>query len=72
MSESSKLAQNKYRNRDDWVRKVINWKFYKKMKFHHTDKWDMHKTVRENETHKILWDFKIKMDPPVQVKKKWK
>ena len=44
--------------------KVTNWELCKKLKFDHTNKWYMHNPefVLENETHKILWDFEIKMD----------
>ena len=34
------------------------------MKFNHTNKWNMHnpKSVLENETHKLHWDFEIQTD----------
>ena len=44
--------QKEYKNRDNWVRKVIHWELCKKLKFHHTNKWYMNKpeSVLENET----------------------
>ena len=61
MSECSKLAQKEYKARHDWVGKVIHLETGKKLKFGHTNKWYMHKPapVLENDTHKLLWDFKI-------------
>ena len=48
----------------DWVGKVILWELCKKFKFDHTNKWYMlnQESVQENETQKLLWDFKIQMD----------
>ena len=45
----------------DWVEKVIHWELCKKVNFERTTKWYMHKTkfVKENETHKLLWDFEM-------------
>ena len=62
--ECSKLAQKEYNVRYDWVGKMICWKLCKKLNFNHTNKWYMHKTeyVFENKTHKIFWDFEIKID----------
>ena len=36
----------------------------KKLKFDHTNKWNMYNpvTVLENDTHKLLWDFDIQTD----------
>ena len=34
-----------------------HWRWWKKLKFNHTTK-----TLQENETHKILWDFKMQTD----------
>ena len=41
--------------------KMIDWELCKKFRFDHTSKWYMHKPepVPENETHKLLYDFKI-------------
>ena len=62
--ECSKLAQNEYKTRHDWVRKVINSELYKKFRFNHTYKWYMHnlESVLENEMHKLLRDFEIQTD----------
>ena len=64
ISEYSKLAQNEYKTRHDWVDKVIHWEMCKKFKFDHTNKWYMHNPapVLEKDTHKLLWDFEIHMD----------
>ena len=42
ISECSKLAQNEYKTRHDWVGKVIHWEICKKSKFDHMKKWYMH------------------------------
>ena len=42
ISECSKLAQKKYKNRHGWVGKVIDSDICKKLKFDHTNKWYMH------------------------------
>ena len=42
-NECRKLAQKEYKNRHDWMRKVIHCELCKKLKFHHTNKWFMHK-----------------------------
>ena len=64
ISECSKLVQKEYKTRHDWVRKMIHWELCKKFKFDHTTKWYGHKSesAQENETHEILWDFKIQTD----------
>ena len=43
--------------------KVNNWELYKRLKFNHSIKWYMHKpeSILENETHEILWGFKIQI-----------
>ena len=50
--------------RHDWVDKVIHREMCKKFKFDHANKWYMHNPahVRENDTHKLLWDFDIQTD----------
>ena len=65
VSECSKLAQKEYKARHDWVGKVIHWEMCWKFKFDHTNKWYMHNPapVLENDSHKLLWDFSIQMDP---------
>ena len=56
ISECTKLAQNEYETRHDWVGKVIPWEMCKKFKFDHTDKCYMHnpKAVLKDDTHKLL------------------
>ena len=63
ISKCSQSAQE-YKARHDWVGKVIHWEMCKKFKFDHTNKWYMHNSapVRENDTHKLLWDFNIQTD----------
>ena len=64
--EYSKLSQKEYKTRYDWVGKgdplgivqVIKiWPYYHKLE-----------SVLENETHKILWDFKILTDHLIAVR----
>ena len=65
ISEYSKLAQKEYKTKHDWVGKVIHRELCKKFKFDHTKtNVYMHdpKTVMENETRKVLWDFEIQTD----------
>ena len=66
-SEFSKLVQ---KTRNDWVGKVIHWELCKKFKFSHMNKWHMHNptSVLENETHKLLRDFDIQMDPLISTR----
>ena len=58
---------NDYNNNNprlDWVRKVIQWKSCKKLRFGSTNKWYIYnpKSVPENETRKVFRDFKIHTD----------
>ena len=64
ISECSKLQQKDNKTRQDWVGKVIHWELFKKLKFDHTNKWYMDNLeyVRENNTHKLVWDFEIQKD----------
>ena len=64
ISKCSKLAQKEYKTRHNWVGKVIHRAMCKKFKFDHTNKWYMYNSasVRENDTHKLLWDFDIQTD----------
>ena len=64
VSECSKLAQKEYKTRHKWAGKDIHWQLCKRLKFDHTTWWYKKKpeSVLENETHKIIWDFKIEMD----------
>ena len=58
------------KSRNDGVGKAIHWELRKRLKFHHTTKWYKHKRVQKNETHKILWDFKIQADYRIPVRRR--
>ena len=64
ISECSKLAQNEYKARHDWVGKVIHREMCRIFQFDHTNKWYMHNPapVLKNDSHKLLWDFSIQTD----------
>ena len=65
ISECSKLAQKELaQTRHYWVDKVIHWEMCKKFEFDHRSKWYMHNPayVRENDKHKLLWNFDIHTD----------
>ena len=53
-----------------WWGKVIHWELCTRLKFNYINKWyiDMIKSVLENETHKILWDFEIQTDHSILAK----
>ena len=59
INECWELAQRECKTRHDSVRKVIYFELCKRLKFDHTNKWNMckHEAVIENETPKILRDF---------------
>ena len=44
--------------------KVIHWELCQKFRFDRANKWYIHnpESVLENETHKIVWDFKLRTD----------
>ena len=71
ISECSKLAQKGYKTRHDRVGKVIHWKLCKKLKFDDTNKWYMHnpESIRENETHKLLWHFEVQTDQQISARR---
>ena len=71
VSKWCRLAQKKYKGRHDWVGNIIQWELHKRLNFNPTTKWYMHKpeSVIENETHKILWNFKIHMDHLIQARR---
>ena len=60
MNEYSKLAQNEYKSRHDWVGKVIIWELRKRLEFVPTNERYMHKieSLQENLTQNSLgfWD----------------
>ena len=42
INECNKLGQKDYKTIHDWVKKVIHWKFCKRLKINHTTKQYMH------------------------------
>ena len=70
LRECSKVAQKEYNTKHEWVEKVILREWCKRLKFHHTYKWYIHKpeSARENETSKILWDFEIQTTHPLSAR----
>ena len=69
ISEYSNLAQKEYKNRHDWVGKVIHRKLCKRLKLDQAEKWYKNQNVWENETQKILWDFEIQTNHPILTRK---
>ena len=67
----SKVDQNEYYIRHYWMRKVIHWELYKKLKFNLKNKWYMYKpvSVPGNESQKLLRDFDIQTDHLVSVRR---
>ena len=59
ISECSKLAQEEYKAKHDWVGKVIHWEMCKKFKF---DRANNPAPLLQNDSHKLLSDFDIQMD----------
>ena len=49
---------------------MIHWEMSKKFKVDYANKWYMHNPapVLENDTHKLLWDFDIQMDPLISTR----
>ena len=70
ISEYRKFAQKEYKNRYDWVWKLIRWKPCKKIKFVHTTKWYMYKPEAVLEYEPLIqWNFEIQIDYPIPVTK---
>ena len=69
--KGSKLAQNEYKIRHDWIGKVIHWEMCKKFKFDHTNKLYMHNpaSILENDTHKLPWDFDTNTDHRISARR---
>ena len=63
--------KKKYKNRHNFVGKVIHFELCKRLNFDYTAEWYIHKpeSVLENEIHKILWDFEIQTDHLIQARK---
>lgn len=69
VSECHKLAQKYYRHwRHDKVAQIIHWHMCGMHGFERGPKWYDHTPapVLESETTKILWDFKIQTDKPLE------
>ena len=71
ISECSKLAKKVYKNRYDWLGKVIHWEFCKNLKFDLTSERYMHNPAPGivNEAHKLFRDFEIQTDH--QISARW-
>ena len=71
ISGCSKLAQNDYKRRHDWVGKATHWDICKHKGFQVTDKWYTHETesVVENDYYKILWDFDVQTDHEISARR---
>ena len=68
--ECNKLAQKEYKARHDSVGKVIHWEMCKKFKFHHMNKWYIHKpSSSPGEWHKLLLDFDKQTDHLISARK---
>ena len=54
--------------------KGIHMELSKRLNFHYTTKWNLHKpeSVQEIEMHKILWDFEIQKKKSLNYNKKTK
>ena len=54
-----------------WVGNAIHLELCKKFRFDHTIRWYMHnpESILKNETHKLLWDFKIQTDHLILAKR---
>ena len=69
INKCRKLAQKEYKCRYDWLGMVIHRELYNRVRFHHTDKWYMHKpehVLNEKENHLntwILWNLKVSVIP---------
>ena len=70
-SGCSKLAQKEYKRRHDNLGKIVHWKLARKCNFEAGDEWYEHEpeSVLENEDNKILWDFSIRTDHVIDVRR---
>ena len=71
ISECSKLAQKEYNTRHEWVGMVKHWELWKKLKYDHTNKCNMHnpESFLENEMHKLYWNFEIQTDRHISARR---
>ena len=68
-AECKMLAQKYYKNwRHDNVAQIIHWRPCEKLGFYRGEKWYSHspEPVLESENSKILLDFKIETDLPIE------
>ena len=49
---------------------MIHWELCKKLKFDHMNEWYLNnqESVRQNEMHKLFWDFEIQMDHQISAR----
>ena len=66
--ECSKLAQNEYKYRHNYVARIVNWGMSKTRGLPAADKWYEHELERavESDKAKLLWDFLIQTDHEIQ------
>ena len=72
VAECKMLAQKYYQSwRHDKVAQVIHWQLCHRFKINREDKWYNHipEPGLESREHKILWDFKIQTDNPIEANK---
>ncbi len=72
VAECKMLAQKYYKEwRHDKVAQVIHWRLCERLGFERGEKWYNHvpEPVLESEESKILWDFKIQTDTPIEANK---
>ncbi len=70
--ECKMLAQKYYKCwRHYKVAQVIHWRFCERLNFERGEKWYNHtpEQVLESVKHKMLWDFKIQTDIPIEANK---
>ena len=64
----TKLANGEYKHRHDRVAAALHWGMCKDLGFPTESKWWSHyaEKVLENDNYKILWDFHIQTDNPIE------
>ena len=66
------LAQKYYKSlRHDKVAQVIHWRLCHRFKCSREEKWYKYQSqfLHQAREHKILWDFKIQTDNPIEANK---
>ena len=71
LSKCSKLAQKEYKIQHNWFGTKIHWEICRKYGIEVKEKWYEHKpeVVVGNDKCKILWDFTIKTDHEIYVRR---